>query len=273
MTAANYGYRSFVANLKCSLQQAGNAQLLVASLDDKMNQYALEIGASSVLIPELSVESAGVAAFGSKAFATVTKRKLAVVRAVLETGVDVLFTDGDIFWCGLDLTEFFRRDVDLVAQRTKVGGRVEYLNSGLYYVSSTDDTLKLFDTLMKLDRADDQKSFNEVLCARDGRFYDSIWKNQPKYCVWREHNVTAAFLPEQRFPLGCTMLDGVKVSEIKADKVRSMCRNKELEIVHFSCWSSWRKSMEMKKRGMWLWNEQDKKCDAGVDRKNVKQRG
>lgn len=278
MTAATFGYREFVSNLHCSVRKY--AELLVISLDESMHRYALDSGLNSVLFISSSRDVNGnrnmkdgekdkdeMAKFGSKQFQAVTYQKLHAVRSVLALGIDVIFSDGDIFWCRSPsrVLDYINDDAvdseygraDIVTQYTEVVSR-ERINSGLYFAKSTPNNLRLFDTLISMNEKDDQVAINRLLCK--DRVVDSSGK--VKACRNNDDNVniTASFLPEKKFPLGCTKFNQIRMSGLPAKFADNQCKAGEINLLHFSCWGAWNKKAQMAKRGMWLWDEPSKSC-------------
>lgn len=272
MTAATYGYREFVSNLHCSVRKY--AELLVISLDESMHKEALEIGLNSVLFLPSSAQNRNVeggnkdemAKFGSKQFQAVTYQKLHAVRSVLALGIDVIFSDGDIFWCRspsrvLDYIHTADGDSDIITQYTEVISR-ERINSGLYFTKSTPKNVRLFDTLISMNEKDDQVAINRLLCKDRVLDTDTNGRVKVKYCrnMELDVNVTASFLPEKKFPLGCTKFNQIRMSGLPPRFADTQCKAGAINLLHFSCWGAWNKKAQMAKRGMWLWDETSKSC-------------
>ena len=274
MTMANYPYRDFTANLHCSLKATGDGRLLVVSLDEEMHAYAQKLGMSSAHFASLHSGLTGrLHRFGTPEFRVVTKRKLAAVRAVLATGVDVLFNDGDVAWCDNVPYEFadFATDqnVDIAAQRTKLG--TDRINSGVYFVRHSARTIALFDEMLRrsefVEKNDDQEMFNDIMC-RKGTGGSEIWNGggwrEPEFCHWEHGNVKMGFMPEERYPIGCTKVEGKKLQQWNVKEVRSLCRTDtpKFALIHFSCWSIGSKHRAMNKMGLWRWNPKKQKCKS-----------
>lgn len=266
VTAANAAYLPFVANMRCSLERAtGDARLLVAALDAEAHIGVSDVGSTPVSIGG-GVAHAGVAQFGSSSFREITARKLEVVRAVLALGVDVLFVDGDVHFCDR-FPEVFEvastTGAAIVAQRADV--TAEVINSGVYFARAGADTIALLDALREYDAANDQVAFNALMCrqAMGGlKVLDERWtsSSQPERCVWRARNVSVVFLPVERYPLGCTTIEGMRLGRMRPDEVAQRCGDKRFALVHYSCWGGWNKKAQMRRRGMWNWDEDAHLC-------------
>lgn len=272
MTAGTSAYFPFIGNLRCSLLHAtGDGRMLLAALDRQVRTLGENANFIPITIGK-PIDATKVAMFGSVEFRSITRRKLDAVHAVLKQGVDVFFVDGDVHMCdNLDwvfktVSDFGASAGNILAQRASV--TAELINSGVYFARADDANVALFEQLRTYDAANDQVAFNALMCRSQTGGHVSYGEGEdhgkPSKCTWthpkRNISSEASFLPESRFPLGCTTVSGVRVRDLPRNSLAQKCRSRELTLVHFSCWSSWNKKSEMQARDMWLWNERTGKC-------------
>lgn len=254
LTATTYAYRSFTANMACSLQSSGSkAPLVVTALDSESYHWARQMGFASFLAE--GETSGGVARFGSVDFNALTARKVLAVRDALASGVDVLFADGDVYWCPGNAAEDVAnkaRDspqTDFIAQRANVAHAP--VNSGLYYVRPTNQARELLELVAKGvgDRADDQANFNRLLC-RHGEVERE--KKLPSACT-SKNGAVVRFLDPDRYPIGCTRVNSssIHIIEEPPGRVIDACTASAFGAFHFSCVVAEEKVQKMSERGMW----------------------
>ncbi len=268
MTATTWSYRFFSVNMACSLGK--ETPVLFIALDRKVLEWLRDLGHNAILASDGNQESDNgkdsAESFGTKQFNLVTQRKISAVRSVTELGLDVLYADGDIFWCDENaIGEILEvaKGADIVMQRTNTAHVP--INSGLYYAHASNTVNKLLYELESRSNAevDDQVLFNRVLCnKKEGTALRDYSYKRPRLLGCRSKNGThLSFLSEDRFPIGCTRLKGRRrhVIEEDPDLLKEMCRQRKFGAFHFSCVEAQSKVEEMKKRNMWIVNS-DGRC-------------
>lgn len=257
-TAGTYAYRRHVSNLACSLRP--RYKILLVALDsriysadnilpDNVRRLLLKSGRSS-----RAEGYSSLSRFGTNGFNSLTRRKLSAAIEILSAGYDLLFVDGDAVFCNpiTGIAQLVSQDKDshIIAQRAAI--RYQWINTGVYYARSTPATIALFRAAERFHLPqDDQAIMNKLACEpryggekiyRDGKFHA---------CRWRE-TTTISFLPTEKFPLGCSKIDGRRVNSHRASTIRRFCISRRVALVHYSCFSSGNKKLAMKKHGMWL---------------------
>lgn len=284
VTATSYPYRYFALNLACSLRSVGDGRLLVIALDSRTLTWARMHKFAAALLPPSGfyapieaeptpgADTRRTAIFGSRRFNTLSHRKVLAVRTILAEGYDALFADADMYWCsGGQLAHeiamrTYASGAHMSFQRTVVG--TQHANTGLYYARTSRDTIAFLDAVLLAGtaRRDDQKVVNALLCdpSNGGDKVEVMrrrGKPYPRYCVWR-HRMRAAFLPERRFPIGCTMFRGKPLRKHSGLWLRTSCAKRSFTLLHFSCFSVRDKKRAMRKAGMWVVNERADACIA-----------
>lgn len=237
------------------------------SLDRYIHEYALIQGMPTVYFPSDRATSQ-LEIFGSAHFKRLVIAKLYAVRAVLDMGTDVFFVDSDTAFC--NDPEVIMRDVqkqghgpghvsDFVMQRFYGKMQRQVLNSGVYYARGTNRSKALLDALIASNPMyGDQAVFNTILCGKENKDSKRIFATSNETgnyeavgCVWK-NQTTASFLPQRHFPIGCTEIDGVSMRRSNFSMVQRMCANREMTMMHVSCWLADYKKEALEKRGLWF---------------------
>ena len=262
VTATTWSYRLFSVNMACSLKK--RVPIIFVALDRRVFYWLRSLGYHSVLASDeiAHIEAKESAeTFGTQEFNKVTQRKISAVRNIIKEGIDVLYVDGDIYWCDENgITEILEasRDADVVAQRSHVAHMP--INSGLYYVKSSYKVQKFLEDLelKATGDADDQVFFNRFFCKKNE---GKALHNGTKLIGCISKNGThLKFLSRFRFPIGCTRLKGRKVHAIEENPalVEGMCVKKNFGAFHFSCVKAQNKVSEMDARKMWIVGKEGK---------------
>ncbi len=265
-TAATHAYTDFVRNLACSLAPR---HMLLLALDTQIYGEMMPANVRTVLFDTSG--ATGERRFGTAAFASLSRRKLAAAHAVLEAGYDVLFTDADVVWCDAEAVHEVAESAAgnaMVAQRAAVRGQT--INTGLYYAKR--EAASLLRAAEKWSRkGDDQWALNNVACERRFGGYRLYEGDVVAACDWN-NSTRIGFLDDEKYPLGCTKIEGEQVRRHGKSFVAARCREKRAALLHYSCWSGGHKRKSMAARGMWLVEKETGKC-KGDGLENRKDKG
>ncbi|CAN8068213.1 unnamed protein product [Agarophyton chilense] len=246
------------------------SNLLVFSLDDNAHAYVTAAGLTSVRL-DTDAAHEQEAEFGTQQFNLLSKKKLAAVKAVLDAGLDVLFTDADVVWCRRAFPHVARlvdnAPADLLVQ---TAWPRSLLNSGFYYVRSNHATRALFNAFLTFphDSENDQVIFNRVLC--NPKFGGSVLDNlssadshsnhtpnvkrgpTPLGCRWRQ--ATAHLFSPLLFPTGGEVIHGEKIFHLPRNRIMHMCDAGSPLVMHNNCILSNKKMARFVVKGIWYVN-------------------
>lgn len=270
LTAVTGHYKDFVENLRCWMKTGAKTELVVVALDDDMKNYAKEQG--FLVIDRAKEEEKGNREFGGDGFNRVTKRKLEVIADVLNLGLDVVFTDVDMVWCGdvvKDLVKRGKQGGQLVLVQNdngKEGQRVVRFNSGFYYARSGRHVQHLFREMVEYGnrshnrRHNDQVVFNQMACKPVGGgkqlSVDQHGKGQNIIvCEWRQV-VHIQTLPLTVYTNGASWTQPNNRSQLA-----TRCINRDIRVFH----NNWSRGQEEKLNRMyqaqlWLWDNNHRRC-------------
>lgn len=297
VTAVNFAFREYLINLNCSLRRARASRpvrLLVVTLDARMKKWARRMRFESVYIgPAGVVNASEEAVFGTSAFNLLSKRKLYAVYRVLKTGVDVLFTDADIVWCGDVVGEVVRlmygEWAGAVGRRPGLLMQTAWprsiLNSGFYYARANEDVVRLFEAFLAYggDAENDQVIVNRVLCRVKGEG-EVIYEKQeavhasepirtmPLGCRWKGR-LDVRILKAGRFPTGGKLVQGgKKLFHLTRREVMGMCDRDDVALLHNNCILSRKKKARFVVKGIWYVDEKGEGCLGKSARATMKMR-
>lgn len=256
-TVANKEYAHFTRNLACSLP---NTPIMLLGLDEPVRRVKMPRNVHRVMVhqQQTSQDDTG------NDFKQTSRRKLAAVAAVLSAGYDTLYTDVDVVWCDengpKELASFVESvpGAHIVAQRAAIPKQL--INTGVFYARAGQSAVDLLAEAVKFpEPGDDQRALNAVAC--ESKFGGQLLYHagSVKRCKWR-NRTEVAFLPGQRFPLGCTPVDGKPLREQQSLAVKRICEIKRVALVHFTCWPRIYKQATMTSRGMWHVNKYSNTC-------------
>lgn len=261
ITASNWMYREFLSNFACNLKNIGvKAGPLVYALDKKTADFAGKLGLSHVLIGDEEgdeVQPGNFQRHGPRSFNHITKNKLEAVHTALTSGLDVLLSDADIYWCS-DAAEILKKmmwekghyqDADVVIQAE---ANYRTLNSGFYYVRSGENSIRLFKELVKNNAigAHDQDVVNKVFCEEEfgGKKIVEDYGGVPYRC--ESQGAVIKILPTSRFPSGAELFDGEMVLKKSRKELKLMC-NADMVVVHNNFIRANKKKARFIQKGMW----------------------
>lgn len=285
LTAVNHAFHTYLSNFNCSLSSfSPQPRPLVIAMDGAMQARALRQGFESLHLPlgSFAPGDDGVQMFGSKGFNLLSKQKLYAVYKVLQTGVDVLFSDADVVWCGNAAREVARLmygtdwSVDAFGKNMphllmQTAWPRSLLNSGFYYARSSPELLDAFEAFLAhdADSENDQVIVNRVLCRKPYKG-DMVFNGthshpaaphrpMPVLCRW-DGRVDARLLPAGRFPTGGEVIEGEKIFHHPRRYITSACRNGEVAVLHNNCILSSKKKARFVAKGMWYLDEDGETC-------------
>ncbi|MGA2329101.1 MAG: putative nucleotide-diphospho-sugar transferase [Bryobacteraceae bacterium] len=171
-TIATGGYVPFVLNLEASLEQIGmGRQLLVYALDDKAQQELSVSGVRSVRYP--TERCRYWSDYGTPEFGRIASYKYAVGCAVLKSGKNALFVDGDVVFLRNPMS--YLREI---VRETSADLAVQFespknvYNTGFWFATSHPPVIELFSEVQKSLLAQtfscDQVCFNAHLGLATG---------------------------------------------------------------------------------------------------------
>lgn len=276
--AASDGYQPMLLNMECSLRRVGINVALLIALDHSVFMWAQAGGFyRPVLAPGL-VDEPGktpqLIADGVPRFAEVTMQKFMVIERVLATGVDVIFTDEDVFWCTNPVPEILRasaRDArsDMLFQTSWAApDDGDFINSGFYYARPTRGAREIFRRnsmdFRNMAFAHDQRGVINRLCNVEagGRVVYEWWWNpfrdpRPKFCT--SGGTQIGFLDHRRFPAGRLQIEKI-LSRTKRSEVRAMCDRGDVAILHNSWSEGERKILWFQAKGLWYASRDNSTC-------------
>ena len=270
VTAVNYAFRHYAANLRCSLLRVGiQTPPLIFALDSQTHAWATKLK-WPVLLVDSDDTNQTEAVFGSKSFNLLSKRKLRAVAQVLRTGVDVLFVDADIIWCAnaaAIVSNLIHTSSPYPPHLLfQTAWPRSFFNSGFYYARAHPDTIKVFDAFLAhdSDAENDQVIVNRVLCREKfggGELFDNSTnrlihsansgrKRIPAACTWKG-KVMAKVLDPALFPTGGEIINGQKLFHHPRRTITQMCKNGNVAILHNNCILSAKKKPRFVVKGMW----------------------
>lgn len=269
-------YREFLQNFRCNLESLHLPQKpIVFSLDVRTHNLSHHLGLSSFLLSKELGDDTVPGDFernGPRSFNQITKKKLFAVVRTLRSGLDVLLSDADIYWCK-DAVKYITEvilpsheyvDADVVIQ-PEAGYRV--LNSGFYYVRANERTTALFEAL--LDNVDlgahDQDVVNSVFCNPEhgGAKIQEPYGGVPYRC--ESHGVVIRVLPADLFPSGAHMYGDKGVFYMGREELKRMCDRGEFVVLHNNFIRADKKKSRFIVKGMWFLGENDDlSCGAPV---------
>lgn len=207
---------------------------------------------------------------GTMLFNSTAKKKIAAVKTALKTGLDVLFSDTDIFWCkdaGTFLNDLLEhehyRDADVLIQ-PDAGYRT--LNSGFFFVRSSVRALALFNQLLGHVAlgAHDHDVVNKVICESEygDRKNHEPYGEVPFRC--ESHGAVIRVLPSQLFPSGKEQFGYVKVFSHSRSALKAMCKRKDFVILSNNFIHTSRKKARLIQKELWYAHfdeENQPKCE------------
>ncbi|CAN8061876.1 unnamed protein product [Agarophyton chilense] len=256
-------YRHFLHNFKCNLDLLNLRYApVVYSLDVRTHNLSHRLGLSSVLLSQQLGDEANPGQFtrdGPRSFNQITKNKLTAVLSALLSGLDVLLSDADIFWCS-DPAHFLQnvlsrwpqyRHADVLIQPE---ANYRTLNSGFYLVRSNERTLALFRALignMHIGHHD-QDVVNKVFCDPEygGRKILQPHAQVPYRCQSRGADIR--ILPASTFPSGAQLYAGTNVFQYSRQQLRRMCDDGDFVVVHNNFIKANKKKARLVVKGMWF---------------------
>jgi beta-arabinofuranosyltransferase len=265
----NFGYRNMFFNLLCQFRELGVRNYAVAAFDVQAYALCLTHDLPCFPVTAAAVDPSTIGDDGGSfdfyhssspqlwdtvGFNRMTKLKSRQVLRVLQLGYDVLWTDVDVFWKRDPLPDIRAQlgtDAHIGIQTDALWGTDanSWLNSGFYYVKSSNHTLGVFADIVKDSESNsdsEQPSFNRVLCqSLEGT----------SECRNDLHEVLTRALDRERYVHGA-------VHHIIQDVTKAS--KDDVVMVHFN-YRAGRKDKEtsLKENGLWLlgsdclWNEEE----------------
>lgn len=282
VTAASYDVIDLVKNLNCFVQQSSKTNLVVFSFDPEMTKTCIKLGIPTIPwwierkgTDNWSFNKTKPPAFGTKQFSHVALAKLDVVRSVLLLGYDTIFTDTDIIWCKdvprrlLDYIEKYPSYDIFIQSNGKSRFVLKDVNTGFYYVKSSESTITLYSKLSGLIEhwlrksayGDDQSLFWSYVCSKGKNMSGNgvidvnagNGNTAPQFvCQWKNSTVQAFLLPITEFPNGASDPEGRSLSEIPKGYYRSICRERGISIWHINYCKGRTKFQRMREQNVWL---------------------
>lgn len=253
-------YCEFLANFACNLQHVSpTLRPVVYALDRRTQVFAAILGLSSVLLSNEG-DDFRLVDFekGRRSLNVIAKMKLVAVRNALKSGLDVLLSDSDIFWCA-DAVEVLKdmimkypySDADVLIQPE---AKYRMLSSGFYYVRTTERTVKLFTQLIVhiYIGPHDQDVINRVFCDPvfgGQRIYEQ-YGDVPYRCESR--GVVVRMLPADQFLSGTEEYEGVKIFSHSKQKLADMCALGRFVVLHNNFIRATKKKARFVQKGMWF---------------------
>ena len=242
-------YSSLALNMQCQMKRLNIDNYLFMAFNDAAYKFCIEKSLvchdynSSFVLPK--DDRLSDANYSSPLFKSITKVKSRAVLDILKLGVDVLWSDMDLFWKQnpvdklLTTAKYF--DIAVQSDSKLKENANEYLriNSGFYFVRSTSRSINAFNVIVNhasQSALTEQPSFYHVLCGT--RQKDFVVCHNA--CYNPTLNISTVFLNRVEFPNGSFNLTNVS----KADST---------VILHYN----WRtgfdtKVQSMKASGSWL---------------------
>ncbi|KAJ8599367.1 hypothetical protein CTAYLR_007025 [Chrysophaeum taylorii] len=234
LTVADKGSLEFVANFYCNMKRIGVDYSVLASMDDKMYDWALRQGIPTFFsgwVTDTDATESGhdneQYVFGSQGFRSVTKFKSLVVLELVKLNFTVLLSDVDVVWVRDPLSFFWRRlatqhmFIQSNSPRLPGGNRLTFnfsrgpvtltheddltlpnrLNSGIYLIPGTQDAISAMTEITNHAKASpysEQPSFQIVLCKTPG------FKVSNSSCFYErdDFKLTVNILDRMQFPSG-----------------------------------------------------------------------
>jgi len=228
----NFGYQDMVLNMVCRLNQLHINNYVIAAFEDEAMAFCQKevlpcfrarSPAGSAIGGEQQKQKQQLAAnvkarlkgtateavlFGSTDFRALTKVKSQQVLRILKLGIDVVWTDVDIFWKVNPIPPMLEEmgDEALIGiqsnapQEEEAETGMRRINSGLYYVKSTTESVEAFSQIVdhaSKSRLSEQPSFYTILCG-DTREYVT----GKSTCFNPSIPIKTQLLSRKRFPNG-----------------------------------------------------------------------
>ncbi|PXF48125.1 Beta-arabinofuranosyltransferase RAY1 [Gracilariopsis chorda] len=263
VTASNWMYRHFLQNFKCNLDTLNISYApIVYSLDVRTHNLSHHLGWASVLLSSQLGDEAHPGQFnrsGPRSFNQITKNKLRAVLSALLSGLDVLLSDADIFWCTdpvhhlrtlLSASRYYAQ-ADVLIQPE---ANYRTLNSGFYLVRSNQRTIDLFRALVQNINIGnhDQDVVNKVFCDPQygGNKIIQSHGEVPYHC--ESHGALIRLLPATSFPSGAQQYAGLNVFHHSRERLSDMCRRRQFVVLHNNFIKANKKKARFVVKGMWF---------------------
>ena len=165
--SANYAYAEFVVNWLCTSRHISSLKAIVVAENPELHNLLRTAGVPSIDGRLFNISASTLAhAYGSRGFNTISNMKLRAVQALLELGINVLFTDGDVVF-KRDPFLYLRHDVDFEFQADNINVHDEFLLgdnpcTGLYYMKANNRTIDFLKRSFDL-RHNDQENVRRTL--------------------------------------------------------------------------------------------------------------
>jgi len=191
----NKGYKEIFDNMICRLKHLRIDNYVIVAFDDEIFHICqLEVYPCVATYEDQDsiINLADAAQFGSDQFKQLTKLKSKYVLEALKLGINVLWSDVDIFWFSSPipkLSQYFN-DFDLLIQSNALEQETEdngyrRVNSGFYYVHSRANTIAAFTSIVAhaaQSKLTEQPSFYSVLCGDNREYTNGLHQcHNPNY--------------------------------------------------------------------------------------------
>ena len=203
---ANSDYHDFLRGMTCRLDQLGITNYIVIAFNaEALVQCREEKLACACGFDATHVAGTQAAYFGGEDFKKLSKMKSRQVLRFLEAGLNVLWSDVDMFFFENPLPRLHVADYDsydiLIQSEALAQQPVENrgVNSGFYYAHAQPNVVAAFSEIVKHAAASsttEQPSFYHVLCGGGGSTVGTT------ECVNAELRVSTKVLPRSRFANG-----------------------------------------------------------------------
>mmetsp|Transcript_10910 Transcript_10910/g.21790 ORF Transcript_10910/g.21790 Transcript_10910/m.21790 type:complete len:430 (+) Transcript_10910:1757-3046(+) len=214
LVAGTFSYRFMILNFLCGLRLLAIEEVLVLAMDKDLFLFLQRLDVPVFLHNDFAAKNSvdREVQFGSTEFVNISKAKTALVVKALQAGVDVLFSDADIFWFRdprLYLAAHLNRSqYDIAIQSDAKGREPPNINvcSGFYLVRSRESSIWAFKAIVNFEMTNsmsEQKSFNFVFCGGfKNRKGGPGMRIGARRCQYRKHNSTLLTLDRDLFPNG-----------------------------------------------------------------------
>lgn len=272
----NNGYQDMVLNMVCRLNGLGVTNYVIAAFEDEAmafcrdqvlpcflarnalrdDQEAAQAKPLKAVLRGTAQPKSEAVKFGSTEFRALTKVKSQQVLRILELGLNVVWSDVDIFWKVNPIPQMLREMEEKGAyigiqsnapQDEDVETGHRRINSGLYYARNSPETLEAFGQIVahaSTSTLSEQPSFYSILCGDEKEYVTSA-----NTCENPTIPITTRLLSRHLFPNGA-MKDVLRgVTPYTKDDVN---------IVHFN-WIEGHhaKINKFNRAQMWLLDEQE----------------
>lgn len=230
VSVLNYGYLMYIMNMLKSLSKWGiDKKILLVCLDKESFNFLSRKGYKTICldtkITEFSKFDSG------KRYLTICFFKWFAISQLLDTGANILFTDGDIVYLKNPLSEIKKLNgmIDIWIQNdTRSENSMNNLCTGFFYVKSNESTRQQFQVA-----SDDQK-----------RLFFNGSGDQLYFNMYMKPNLLCSVLPLNEYPNGAYfyMTHQLQPSTI---------------LVHFNWVIGHEKLAKMKQVGLWILTEDE----------------